>query len=210
MAAEYDGPVQMKVGVVVRPPDGSQPDSMEGFARILQGQGYLVRGLVQRNSAPTGDCACSMTLVDLDSGRQFQLSQDLGSGSTGCRVDTQALAEASAVLRTAIESETDLLVVNKFGKLEAQGQGLLDELLAAVSLGIPVLTSVEAALIDHWRSFSGGLAEELSPGCGPLMRWWESVRPRGVARSARVLRYGQQNSEKSQPFQRMEPIPETS
>jgi nucleoside-triphosphatase THEP1 len=204
-----DSQPKMKVGVIVRPPDGRQPASMEGFARILQGQGYLVRGLVQRNSAPPGECAADMTLVDLDSGREIPISQDLGSGSNGCRVDTQRLAEASALLRAAMEEETDLLVVNKFGKLEAQGEGLMDEILAAVSMGIPVLTSVETALIERWREFSGGLAEELSPGCGALMNWWEGVRPRGVGRVSRLLRPGQCPDE-NQPFQRIEPIPETS
>ncbi|EME71468.1 hypothetical protein H261_03628 [Paramagnetospirillum caucaseum] len=207
--AEDDTAPPLKIGVIVRPPDASVPDSMEGFARILQGQGYLVRGLVQRNSAPSGDCACTMTLVDIENGQQFRISQDLGSGSTCCRVDTQAVAEASSVLRRAVEDGTDLLVVNKFGKLESQGRGMVDEILAAVSLGIPLLTSVEAPLLERWREFTGGLAEELTPGCGVLMRWWENVRPRGVPRSSRLLR-GLQESAGDQPFQRMEPVPETS
>ncbi|MBI3446731.1 MAG: DUF2478 domain-containing protein, partial [Magnetospirillum sp.] len=113
----------VKIGVVVRPPDGDALDCLEGFARIIQGQGYLVRGLVQRNAPSTPACACAMTLVDLSSNRQFQISQDLGAGSTCCRVDTSAVAEASSVLRQALACESDLIVVNKFGKLEAQGLG---------------------------------------------------------------------------------------
>lgn len=204
--AEDDVVPPLKIGAIVRPPDANVPDSMEGFARILQGQGYFVRGLVQRNSASGADCACTMTLVDLDNGQHFRISQDLGSGSTCCRIDTQAVAEASSVLRRAMETETDLLIVNKFGKLESQGQGLMDEILAAVSLGIPLLTSVEAPLLECWRDFTGGVARELSPGCGALMRWWDEIRPRGVPRSSRLLRPIQDD----QPFQRMEPIPETS
>lgn len=189
--AEDDIASLLKIGVIVRPPDASVPDSMEGFARILQGQGFLVRGLVQRNSAPSGDCACTMTLVDLENGREFRISQDLGSGSTCCRVDTQAVAEATAVLRRATAGETDLLIVNKFGKLESQGRGMIDEMLAAVSCGIPLLTSVESPLLAQWRQLTGGLAEELSPGCGAMMRWWDTVRPRGVPRSSRLLRSAQ-------------------
>jgi nucleoside-triphosphatase THEP1 len=204
--AEDDIAPPLKIGVIVRPTDASAPDSMEGFARILQGQGYLVRGLIQRNSAPSGNCACTMTLVDLENGQQFRISQDLGTGSTCCRVDTQAVAEASSVLRRAVESETDLLIVNKFGKLESQGRGMVDEILTAVSRGIPLLTSVEAPLLERWREFTGGIAEELPPGCGALMRWWDNVRPRGVPRSSRMLRAAQD----AQPFQRMEPMPETS
>jgi len=208
--AEDDIVSSLKIGVIVRPPDASVPDSMEGFARILQGQGFLVRGLVQRNSASSGDCACTMTLVDLENGQEFRISQNLGSGSTWCRVDTQAVAEASSVLRRAMENEIDLLVVNKFGKLESQGHGMVDEIAAAVSRGIPLLTSVEVPLLDRWREFTGGVAEELTPGCGALMRWWDNVRPRGVPRSSRLLRAVQEAAADAQPFQRMEPIPETS
>jgi nucleoside-triphosphatase THEP1 len=205
MAEDIVAP-QLKIGAIVRPADSCIPDSMEGFARILQGQGYLVRGLIQRNSGLAGTCACTMTLVDLENGRQFRISQDLGTGSTCCRVDTQAMAEASSVLRQAMETETDLLIINKFGKLETQGRGMVDEILAAAARGIPLLTSVEAPLLDRWREFTGGLAEELTPGCGALLRWWDSIRPRGVPRSSRLLRAAQDN----QPFQRMEPVPETS
>jgi nucleoside-triphosphatase THEP1 len=217
--AEDDVPPSLKIGVIVRPPDAGVTDSMEGFARILQGQGYLVRGLVQRNSPAPDSCACTMTLVDIVNGQEFRISQDLGAGSVCCRIDTQAIADATSVLRQAVTTETDLLIVNKFGKLESQGRGMVDEMLAAAARGIPLLTSVEAALLERWREFTGGIAEELGPGCGSLLRWWEGVRPRGVPRSVRPWRQGRQDGDDrdeapapsgDQPFQRMEPIPETS
>lgn len=207
--AEDDALAGVKIGVIVRPPDGGALDCLEGFARIIQGQGYLTRGLVQRNAPIAEACACTMTLVDLHSNREYRISQDLGSGSTCCRVDTSAVAEAGSVLRQAMASETDLIVVNKFGKLEAQGLGLADEMLAIMAQGIPLLTSVEPPLLERWRDFTGGLAVELPPACGTLMRWWEEVRPRGVPRSSRMLRAAQDNGE-TQPFQRIEPIPEIS
>lgn len=191
LMAEDPIEIPLKVGVIVRPTEASVTDSMEGFARILQGQGYHVRGLIQRNSPSPASCACAMTLVDLENGEEFRISQDLGTGSTCCRVDTQAVAEATAVLRRATAGETDLLIVNKFGKLESQGRGMIDEMLAAVSCGIPLLTSVESPLLAQWRQLTGGLAEELSPGCGAMMRWWDTVRPRGVPRSSRLLRSAQ-------------------
>lgn len=208
--AEEDALAGLKVGVIVRPPDGGALDCLEGFARILQGQGYLVRGLVQRNAPTAQACACTMTLVDIHCGQEYRISQDLGAGSTCCRVDTNAVAEASAVLRQALGAELDLMVVNKFGKLEAQGLGLADEMLSAMAQGIPLLTSVEPQVLDRWRDFTGGIAAELAPTCGSLMRWWEDVRPRGVPRSSRLLRAAQQNAGDGQPFQRIEPIPEMS
>lgn len=223
--AEDDIAPSPKIGVIIRPAEAGVTDSMEGFARILQGQGYLVLGLVQRNSPAPDSCACTMTLVDIVNGQEFRISQDLGTGSLCCRVDTHAIAEATSVLRDAVATETDLLIVNKFGKLESQGGGMVDEMLAAAARGIPLLTSVETALLERWREFTGGLAEELGPGCGSLLRWWEGVRPRGVPRSARLWRQpssggdgrddgaetgGAETGGDAQPFQRMVPIPETS
>ncbi|MBI3446795.1 MAG: DUF2478 domain-containing protein, partial [Magnetospirillum sp.] len=82
-------------------------------------------------------------------------------------------------------------------------------MLAVMAQGLPLLTSVEAPLLERWREFTGGLGVELSPTCGTLMRWWEDVRPRGVPRSSRHLRAAQ-DKEPYQPFQRIEPIPEIS
>ena len=207
--AEDEALIGLKVGVIVRPSEGGALDCLEGFARILQGQGYLVRGLVQRNAPTAEACACAMTLVDVHGGREFRISQDLGAGSTCCRVDTAAVAEASSILREALNSETDLMVVNKFGKLEAQGLGLADEMLTAMAQGIPLLTSVEPQILERWREFTGGIATELAPNCGGLMRWWEDVRPRGLPRSSRMIR-SMQDEARVQPFQRIEPIPEIS
>ena len=202
--AENDGAGPVRAAAIIRPPAGGSVDCLEGFIRILQGQGYVVRGLIQRNDpAASSDCACAMKLVDVGNRQEFKISQDLGQHSEGCRVDTSQLAEASVVLRQALSDKADLVVINKFGKLEAEGRGLADELLTVMASGTPMVTTVEFTLLDRWRDFSGGLAHELAPTCGGLMRWWDDVKPKGLPRGLR-------RSEDQGAFQRMEPIPETS
>ena len=51
-------------------------------------------------------------------------------------------AEASRVLREALDAQADLVVCNRFGALEFQGQGFADELQAALR---------SPALFERWR-----------------------------------------------------------
>ena len=202
----------VKAAAVIRPRGGEIVDCLEGFTRILQGQGYVVRGLIQRNGPDNPACGCTMMLVDLDTSDHYRISQNLGPESTCCRVDTAGFAEASQVLRRAMASDTDLVVVNKFGKLEAQGLGLADEMMAIMAQGIPLITTVEMTSLEIWREFTGGLADELPANCGGLMRWWDGIRPRGLPRAFHnAPRSVAPSVQKAQDaFQRIEPIPEMS
>lgn len=123
-----------------------------------QAGGRRVRGLLM--TWPDGAAACgAMVLHDIEQGHHYLVSQDLGAGSTGCRVDPRGFARASEVLRRAL-AETpppDLVVINRFGGLEAAGEGLIDELSALLAADIPVLTAVADKHAEAWARFSGDL-----------------------------------------------------
>lgn len=97
-----------------------------------------------------------MVLVDTLRGDTYPVSQALGQGSSGCRADPQGFARASGVLRQALADAPDLVVCNRFGKLEAAGEGFADELLAVMAEGLPLLTAVAPAYVADWQRFSGG------------------------------------------------------
>lgn len=202
----------VKVAAIVRPPGSGVIDCLEGFTRILQGQGYLVRGLLQRNIPEGRPCDCTMTLMDIDTRAEFQISQNLDPDIACCPVDTSGFAEAGHILRHARVTDTDLIVINKFGPLESRGEGLAEEIRAIMAQGIPLITTVESPSLGLWRDFTGGLAGEIPPNCGGLMRWWDGVRPRGLPRAFRKTSSWAQptESEDQGAFQRIEPIPETS
>lgn len=123
-----------------------------------QAQGRRVRGLLMTYPEPEAGCAGRMVLVDIDSGVPFLVSQPMGSGSTACRGDPRGFAQASGVLRAALADAPDLVVVNRFGALEAEGGGFSAELLELLSEGIPVLTAVNERYLPTWQHFSGGAA----------------------------------------------------
>ena len=62
----------------------------------------------------------------------------------------------------AIDGHVDLLILNRFGRAESLGRGLLRCFAEAVDAGIPVLTSVREPYDIAWRDFHGGLGIDLA------------------------------------------------
>ncbi len=125
----------------------------------LQRAGRRVRGLLMRHEGGmAGDTACGvqMFLVDVANEETYLVSQPMGSLSKSCRADPQGFARATVVMRRALDERADLVVLNRFGRLEAEGGGMSAELLALMAEGVPVLTAVAPAYRDAWDAFSGG------------------------------------------------------
>ncbi|NFV81577.1 DUF2478 domain-containing protein [Magnetospirillum aberrantis] len=149
---------------------GMAPETlMASFAEDLARRGYRVGGLLQTTQR-TG--RKRMLAVELDSGRQIPLSQNLGPQSQSCSLDPAALAEASGAVRRAVADRVDLVIVSKFSKLEAAGQGLAAELLSAMAEGLNVLTAVPEDMVGQWRHFTGGQGAVLPATAAGLWRWW--------------------------------------
>ena len=68
----------------------------------------------------------------------------------------------------------DVVVLSKFGKLEAAGGGLAPAFRAAAEAGKPVLTSVSGKQRDAWRGFVPDAAELAADGAA-LAGWWRAV-----------------------------------
>ncbi|WP_164098229.1 DUF2478 domain-containing protein, partial [Serratia marcescens] len=89
------------------------------FAHGLAAKGVAVAGLVQINGRDASCADMEMELEDLDTGRLINICQDLGAGSVNsCRLDPTGLAEAAGALKAALEKPVDLVVINKFGRME--------------------------------------------------------------------------------------------
>lgn len=145
-------------------------DLLEGVARRLQQSGRQVGGLVHRQSRYANGNKC-MRLVDLRSGQQFEMTEDLGAASQACSLNPQALARASVVLRQALADGVELAVVNCFGQLEAAGGGFVQEIAAFVEAGIPVITAVAARHEAGWQSFTCGAFVRLRVDEQVLLHW---------------------------------------
>jgi uncharacterized protein (DUF4213/DUF364 family) len=142
------------------------------FAADLRARGLRVGGLAQRTERDDAGRKVRMDVLDVAAGTPHDIMQHLGAGSKACSIDTQGLAEASAVLRRALAEGVDLLVVSKFSHLEAEGAGLADELLQAMAAGVPVLTLTPESHALDWLRFSAPAGRLLAPRPADLWRWW--------------------------------------
>lgn len=144
---------------------------MQGVVARLRRSGLRLGGVIQHNDAECDDRCMAMSLEDLASGARFPISQDLGPSATGCRLDAAGLAAAAAAFAGALSGRVDLVVVNKFGKQEALGEGLRDEIARAVMAGLPVLLAVRHDFLPAWRDFAGDDWVELAADEDRIERW---------------------------------------
>lgn len=152
--------------------EGVAIDAMlEGIICKLQAKGYRIAGYLQREIAETDSC-CSITdLESIATRTKIRISQALGPGARGCRLDTNGLAEASGALIGELEHGTDLLILNRFGKGESEGQGFRAVIQKAMEMNIPVLTAVRETYRPSWEEFGGEYAHIISRDSSGGLDW---------------------------------------
>lgn len=163
----------MNLGAIVFD-DGEDPDRLlRDFAADLSRDGRRVAGLAHAESHKAGATKLGVRL--LHSGEELQLFQDLGREARGCRLDVSQLLDAGAHVAQALDKGADLLIINRFGRQEEAGQGLLYLIERGVSAGIPVLVPVARERLAAWEAFSGDLGTTLVCERRALDQWWIAV-----------------------------------
>ncbi|MAS03300.1 MAG: hypothetical protein CL534_01130 [Ahrensia sp.] len=156
----------------VRFGDGDRIDEvLETVVRAVQSRGYSAAGYLQRETPDGPGCCPATFLEDVSSGEQLRITQALGAGSRGCRLDPQALADISGRLLSAIRPSTELLVLNRFGKGESDGHGFRSVIESACGLGVPVLTAVRETYEPAWSEFTAGIGTFLPPDAEAVTQW---------------------------------------
>lgn len=148
--------------------------TLSAFARELQSQGYRVAGVIEESACDgVGRCK-KLSVKDIASGEIIPISQKLGAGSEACNLDPGGLAVACGRVEEAINRGVDVVVLSKFGKLEASRSGLCDAFRAAILADIPVVTAVSQPVSRDWDCFAGELSEYVEPDIGALATWWRA------------------------------------
>jgi nucleoside-triphosphatase THEP1 len=154
--------------------DGVYPESV--IARAvdrLRDRGIRLAGVLQR--APDGMVErhpCDLLIENLATGEVTAVAEYRGKQARGCRLDVGLLTELAEAVHAGLQADAPhLLVINKFGKIEADGGGMRHAIAEAVELGIPVLVGVPARNLDRWRAFAGQLAVELAPRIEVIAGW---------------------------------------
>ena len=135
-----------------------------------------MRGALQSRGAVGGECHCAdMDLTTLHSNKTFRISQPLGNGSRGCRLDPGALAICSSFIESELHNGADVLILNRFGRGESEGRGFRDLIGAAIALDVPVLTAVRPTYADSWADFGGDIACDLPMQADAVLGWFHHL-----------------------------------
>jgi len=154
------------------------PDAvLRDFAAGLKNSGARVAGLVQE-----GHCAdASLSAVLLPGGEKIRLALDPDPAASGCRLDARRLQSAGARVAEALEIGVDLLIINRFGERERNGQGLGYLIERALETESPVVVAVSSRRFDDWIKFAGGMSVKLACNRPALEAWWGRVSQRSAA-----------------------------
>lgn len=140
-------------------------------ATVLRAKGLHLAGVVQVNEEISPPRACHMDLHILTGSQIIRISQNLGSLAQGCRLDPTGLEQAVGLVAQAMEPPPSLLIINKFGKQEAEGRGFRPVIGQALAAGIPVLTAVSAGNQAAFDQFAEGLAQPLAPALPTILEF---------------------------------------
>lgn len=135
--------------------------ALRDIAIELMEEGHRLAGLVQINTPRPGRSRCDMLLEELASGEHLGISQDRGPEARGCALDLAQLTAAMQKVRISLNAKPDLVILNKFGKTEAEGGGFRPLIANAIEAGLPMLIGVPWRNIESWRLFAGPLAREV-------------------------------------------------
>lgn len=137
----------------------------------LRPRGIRFGGIIQSTGKRWSACRRVLQVEDLATGTLLQISQDLGSQAESCILDTSALSAASKFVRTAINEQVDVLVTNRFGEQEANGQGLRAEFADAAMAGFIIVTVMKSCYLDAWTEFGGEFGVTLEPTTKAVSDW---------------------------------------
>jgi nucleoside-triphosphatase THEP1 len=144
--------------------DLADREALSVFAAELRTAGVRVGGLVVRSDDG------KMRRIDIN--RPTRETQE----NKTCSLNTSALMESTEALRRAIREGVDVIVLQKFGEQEQKGQGLNDEIFAAIVEEIPLLIAVPTFAPELWQERSGALGDTLPYDLDAFHHWWARVQ----------------------------------
>jgi nucleoside-triphosphatase THEP1 len=167
----------MNLAYTMAPGRGDTDLILSKLATTLARRGLRCCGTVQINSDRGDTGPCDMDVRVLPDGPVLRISQDLGRSARGCRLDPAALETAVGLVAASLAQGADVLIVNKFGKHEAEGRGFRTVIAEALSEGIPVLVGLNALNLPAFQDFSQGLGYGLPCDGDALADWITGLDP---------------------------------
>ncbi|WFE75184.1 DUF2478 domain-containing protein [Roseinatronobacter sp. S2] len=141
------------------------------LAHRLTAASWPLAGVVQINRETTQGRPCDMDLQVIGQSHHIRISHSLGPHASGCRLDAHGLETAVGLVAATLDARPALLILNKFGKAEAEGRGFRSVIGQALAQDIPVLTAVRQPNMNMFLAFADGMAEALPVDICALQDW---------------------------------------
>lgn len=165
----------MRIACIMAEGAGRTDRLLFDFATRAAARGLRLCGTVQVNTDCGPDRPCDMHVRVLPDGPVIRISQSLGAGARGCRLDPEALEQAVAEAEARLMAGVDLVIVNKFGKHEADGRGFRALIAEAVAAGVPVVVGVNGLNAARLTEFLGAPPDRPEPTPEALDAWLEGA-----------------------------------
>jgi nucleoside-triphosphatase THEP1 len=143
----------MRIAYVSLQGRGRTDQLIAEVADRLTAEGLRLAGTVQSNHERPNRKKCDMDLRVLPDGPVVRISEDRGEMARGCILDSGALEQTVHEVERRLDG-ADILIVNKFGKREAEGKGLAPVIAEALHRGLPVLVGVNGLNLAALLSFA--------------------------------------------------------
>jgi hypothetical protein len=153
--------------------DSAKTQALLAAAVAEWGAAARIVGVFAESHGIPGRACGAGFLRDIVSGKAYSIYLETPSAHTSCHLDAAGVEAACAAVLGRIPT-SDLVVLSKFGKLEAARSGLFRAFERAVGTGRPLLTTVSHRHRDAWQAFAPE-ATPLPDDGAALRRWWRSL-----------------------------------
>ncbi|KQZ81818.1 hypothetical protein ASD64_08630 [Mesorhizobium sp. Root157] len=146
---------------------------LERAATDWRASGLKVCGALAESDR-IADRTCSAGFLrNIETGARFAMYLKDPPAHTSCHLDENGIVDACASLSNQIAA-SDVVVLSKFGKVEAVGSGLFEAFVSAIAQGKPILTSVAPKHLYAWQRFAPD-AVFIRPERALLEQWLSGV-----------------------------------
>lgn len=155
-------------------PDTGDRMALLKFVDGLKARNIRIGGVLQEAIFDANGDIAGLNAIDVSNDHRIPISRP-AKNDDECGLDVSALAQTTEIIRQAISDNVDLMVVEKFGELEQDGKGLIDEIMQTIVEGIPLLISVPQAALPIWQERSGELGTVLEFSEDAFETWWTGL-----------------------------------
>jgi hypothetical protein len=168
------------LGCVVTPDGHARARLLRGLVARLGSEGWRLAGAIDLPAPVRAGVRLRrqmlLSVLGAEPSEIVDIAQDLGPLARGCKLDPGALERVAGLAEAALGRGADLVIVNKFGKREAEGRGFRPLIGQALAAGVPVLVGLAPARRAEFDAFAAGMAEEVAPRAAALRAWASAHR----------------------------------